>query len=301
MITMSRFITLRSRLGGWIIAVACLLLTPWLGGCSAVRLAYNQAGELAYWWADGYVDFDGAQSPRARQAIADWFNWHRSTQLPDYAQLLADWGRLSAGEVSAAQLCAASEDLRARLQRAAERALPDAAQMAASLTPEQLNHLERRLAKNNDDFRRNYLQPEREARRAAALKRAVDRAETFYGTLDARQLALLSTGLAQSPFDAQAWFSERQSLQQQALSQLRQARAERADTARVDALLRQWLAQSLKSPRPAYAAYQQRLTEFNCTLMAQLHNSTSPGQRQKLRDKLKGWEDDLRSLAAPPL
>jgi Family of unknown function (DUF6279) len=301
MITMSRFITLSSRLGGWIIAVAVLLLTPWLGGCSAVRLAYNQADDLAYWWADGYVDFDGAQTPRARQAIGDWFNWHRGTQLPDYAALLADWGRQAAGDVSAPQLCAANADLRARLQRAAERALPAMAQLAASLSPEQLNHLERRLAKNNGDFRRSYLQADREDRRAATLKRTVERAETLYGTLDARQVALLATGLAQSPFDAQVWFTERQTLQQQALAQLRQARAEQADADRFELLLRQWLAQSLNSPRPAYRAYQQRLTEHNCALGASLHNSSSAAQRQHLRDKFKGWEEDLRALATPPL
>ena len=201
---------MRSRLGGWIIAVACLLLLPWLAGCSTVRLAYNQADDLAYWWADGYVDFDGAQTPRARQAISDWFAWHRSTQLPDYAGLLADWGRQAAGDVSATQLCAVNDDLRARAQRAAERALPGLAGLAATLAPEQLNHLERRLAKNNNDFRQTYLQPEPEARRAATLKRTVDRAESFYGRLDARQLALLAGGLAQSPFDPHAWFAERQ-------------------------------------------------------------------------------------------
>ena len=33
-----------------------------LAGCSAVRLAYHQAPELAYWVLDDYADFNGAQS-----------------------------------------------------------------------------------------------------------------------------------------------------------------------------------------------------------------------------------------------
>jgi len=41
------------------------------------------------------------------------------------------------------------------------------------------------------------------------------------------------------------------------------------------------------------------LTEYNCALAAQLHNSTTPTQRGKARDNLKGWETDLRSLLAP--
>jgi hypothetical protein len=34
-----------------------------------------------------------------------------------------------------------------------------------------------------------------------------------------------------------------------------------------------------------------------------LHNSTTPAQRQAARNKLRGWEEDLRALAtqkAPP-
>ena len=48
--------------------------------------------------------------------------------------------------------------------------------------------------------------------------------------------------------------------------------------------------------------YQRRLTDYNCAFVAQLHNSTTPAQRQAARDKLKDWEEDLRALAVqkPP-
>ena len=55
---------------------------------------------------------------------------------------------------------------------------------------------------------------------------------------------------------------------------------------------------STRSPRPEYRAYQLRLRQDNCALAASLHNSTTPAQRQVARAKLKGWEEDLRSLAA---
>ena len=67
-------------------ALAALLLA----GCgSFLRLGYGQGPHLAYWWADGYLDLDGEQSLRLREALDDWFDWHRRTQLPDYAALLA--------------------------------------------------------------------------------------------------------------------------------------------------------------------------------------------------------------------
>jgi hypothetical protein len=42
-----------------------------------------------------------------------------------------------------------------------------------------------------------------------------------------------------------------------------------------------------------------KLAEYNCGLAAQIHNATTAAQRQKARDTLKGWEEDLRSLVAP--
>ena len=52
------------------------------------------------------------------------------------------------------------------------------------------------------------------------------------------------------------------------------------------------------SPRPAYREYQQRLYDYNCALVARLHNGTTPEQRRHGLERLKGWEDDLRALAA---
>jgi hypothetical protein len=52
------------------------------------------------------------------------------------------------------------------------------------------------------------------------------------------------------------------------------------------------------SPRPAYRDYLQRLTDYNCALVAGLHNSTTPEQRRHGLERLKGWEEDLRALAA---
>ena len=69
--------------------IAALLCAAWLlAGCSTLRLAYSQADHLTYWWLDGHVDFDGEQTRLTRDGIAQWFAWHRASQLPDYAALL---------------------------------------------------------------------------------------------------------------------------------------------------------------------------------------------------------------------
>ena len=107
------------------IIVALLLLTPaLLTGCSALRFGYKQAPELAFWWLDGYADFDEARSRQARERIAQWFAWHRRSQLPDAAALLARMQTDVLADASPDRACRWWSEWRSRAETAAEQALP---------------------------------------------------------------------------------------------------------------------------------------------------------------------------------
>ena len=84
-----------------IIASLCVAL----GACSALRIGYSQAPDLSYWWLDRYVDFNSAQTPRVRDALQQWFAWHRRSQLPDYAALLARAQAELAADTTPARVC----------------------------------------------------------------------------------------------------------------------------------------------------------------------------------------------------
>ena len=53
-----------------------------------------------------------------------------------------------------------------------------------------------------------------------------------------------------------------------------------------------------RSPRETYRRYNERLVEYNCGVVAALHNSTTPAQRRTAAKKLAGWESDLRFIVA---
>ena len=274
-----------------------------LGGCSAVRIGYNNAPTLAWWWLDGYMDFDATQAPRVKEALDQWFAWHRATQLPDYADLLAAAQLQVMQPATPQQVCRWSDDLRARLAAALAQGVPMAAELLPVLKPEQLAHLERRYRKSNRDFEEDFLQQPDE-RLKASIDRAIDRAEMLYGRLDERQRQLVAAGVAASPFDPALWYAERQALQSETLQTLARLTAGgpgRADRESNLAGL-QVLSMRLQRASPGpYRSYQQRLTDYNCAFIAQLHNSTTVAQRQTARSKLKGWEQDLRALAQKPL
>jgi hypothetical protein len=285
---------MRLRLRMWIIASAVLLLT----GCSAVRLVYNQGQTIAYWWLDGYFDFDTEQGNRAREALSDWFRWHRATQLPDYAGLLAQAQRQILQDVTPAETCRWVDEIRKRVEAAYMQGVPALAGIVRTLKPEQVRQVEKRYQKGDVDFRSDFLQATLAEQLEAANKRTVSRAEMLYGRLDDAQRKLIAEGVAASPFDARRWLVERQARQREIVETLRSLQSARADAARTEAALRVFAAHAVLSPRPVYREYQQRLYDYNCALAAKLHNSTTPEQRRHGQERLKGWEDDLRALAA---
>lgn len=276
-----------------------LSLLPLLASCSAVRLTYDQGPLLAYWWLDNYADFTSEQAPRVKRALADWFAWHRATQLPDYAQALATLQAMAVNPVTGTQACTVYAAWQRRVERAFDQAVPAVADLARTLTLEQINHIERRQLVKQEELVAEYLQADPAERQKAALERTIDRAEMVYGKLDESQRRLLASALLITPFNPRLWLAERRQRQVDLVQSLRRWQAERSDADTVQAGLRRLAAEAGKSPRPEYAAYAARLVQANCALVAQLHNSTTAAQRQHAVDRLKGWEADLRALTSP--
>jgi Family of unknown function (DUF6279) len=188
-----------------------------------------------------------------------------------------------------------------RAHSAFDRIAPAAAELMLTITPEQIKYLEQRYAKFNDEFRDDYLQPDPRKRAEENFKRTVDRAETLYGRLEEPQRARITEGLAKSPFDAEVWFAERRQRQQDALQMLRKLTTDKASREQALAALNGYVERLERSPREPYRRYNERLTEYNCAFGAGLHNVTTPAQRRTAADRLKGWEGDLRAIAAAPV
>lgn len=286
----------RSLIIGVVVALSALL-----GGCSALRIGYSTAPDLVYWWLDGYIDFDSTQTPRAREAIQQWFAWHRRAQLPDYAAQLARAQTEVLADTTSARACEWQTEVVKRAHTAFDRIAPAAADLMLSVTPEQIKYLDRRYTKYNAEFRDDYLQPDARKRAEANVKRTVDRAETLYGRIDDAQRARIAEGLARSPFDAELWFAERRQRQLEVLQMLRKLGTEKASREQALAELRGYVERLERSPREAYRRYASRLAEFNCGFAASLHNATTASQRRTAAEKLAGWEGDLRAIAAAPM
>ena len=84
-------------------------------GCSTIRFTYNHGDTLLYWWLNAYLDLDSDQSDWVKKDIDNLFQWHRTTQLRDYAGLLSKMQRQRGdGNVTQEELLSDYRDIKAR-------------------------------------------------------------------------------------------------------------------------------------------------------------------------------------------
>lgn len=269
--------------------VLCLAIL--LAGCSLGTLAYNRLPTWVYWRLDGLLDLSDTQAALVRPALREWHDWHRREHLPRYAEALRQWQQLALDDLSAEQTCRTFEQVRGWAHEAADRFLPAMAALAPTLSDAQLDHWGRQQRRQDAEFAEAFgdapgaVSPRR-------LQRAIDRAEMFYGRLDDAQRAWLRERLARSAFDPQRALEERQRRHAEAREAVQRIRAGQDPLRQVRAV---W-ANTLQSPRESYRLYSERLVRDGCAQFAELHNRTTPEQRQRAVQRLQAFERDVLLL-----
>ena len=267
-----------------------------LSGCSTIQLAYNQSDELLYWWIDAYVGLQDNQKPFTRDTLSSLQRWHRQQQLPEYVALLQRLQTMAPHDITPAQVCAVTDEMKTSFVTVLRFIEPEATRLAVQLTPEQLRNVRKRFDKTNKEWREDWLEGSADKRLKFRSKQALNRLEDFYGRLDAPQREVLQQWLNASVFDANLSYAERERRQADHLQTLQRMAQTGEANASTQALLRGWIDRSFNSPVERHRAYGQALWQENCDGFAKLHNSTTPAQRQRLLDSLRGYESDLRNL-----
>jgi hypothetical protein len=275
-----------------------LALAGLLQSCSIMKIAYNQAPELAYWHLDGHFDFTDAQSLQAKADLEKLLAWHRQTQLPGYIEALHKLQQQMPSDTDAAAACAIYTDVRGKLVTLSRQAEPPMATLVGSLQAGQLKNLERRFAKGNTEYREEVLEASPKAQRDKRYKEAVKRAEMLYGGLEKKQLAVIARRIDASHFDAPRSYAEKIRRQQDALHTLRPLVAGQGTPEKTQAAMRGLFERTITSPDAAYRDYMDKLTQDACATLAELHNSTTPAQRHKAVETLQRYEQDFRTLNA---
>lgn len=280
--------------------ICALALAAALGACSALKLGYGTLDDVGYWWLNGHFDFSENQAEQVRGELHKLHDWHRVNELPRLAEVLARAETLAAGPMTASQACALVPDLQARLKAVTERAEPAVAAIALQLTPRELEKLARKHRESNVKWAKDWINPPPAKVADKRLDQWLDRLEMIYGRLQEPQRQALRAGIEQSHFDSHRIFRERQRRQQDLVQVLTRISSAQPPVADVRMQLRAYVERSLVSPDPGYRAYQQSIIEEGCRVFAAVHASSTAEQKEHAVKRLRGYQRDLRELAATP-
>ena len=269
-----------------------------LAACSTIRFSYNHGDTLLYWWLDAYVDFEGDQSDGVKQDIKELFQWHRKTQLQDYAALLAKYQRQLAANPAQADLLNAYKEIRSRTETLAYHAVPDMVDLARSLTPEQIRQMEERFEKKNREYRSKFVSGSVEKRNEARYDKSMEQLKLWFGSFSREQEATLRRASDARPLDNNVWLEERVLRQRKILALVRKIQAEKPSkeqtTTMINGLIREFFTRMDAPERKAfYDSYTNATVNYILTAI----RIATPEQKAHAQKRMQGWIDDFNALA----
>jgi hypothetical protein len=264
-----------------------------LSGCTAVQFTYNNANSLIRYMAWDYVELDDSQSDQLRERVARLHAWHRANELPAYAAFLEDArGRVSKG-AARSDVEWAIAALRKTYRGMAARAAQEAAPILVTLRPEQIESLERRLAKDDAKFVREWLSGSAARRERRATERTLERFEDWTGDLTGPQRERIEQFVRAHPRIQEVRLEDRRRWQKQAVAYLREYR--KPDE------LGPRLAKLFSEPdaaRDADYARETRSWESDLAdLLVDIDRSLSAEQRDRVLRRMARYRDDFRALS----
>lgn len=271
-----------------------------IAGCSAIRLTYNHGDTLLYWWLNAYLDLDSDQSDWVKKDIDNLFQWHRSTQLRDYAGLMAKMQRqLADGNVTQDELLSDYRDIKTRTELLAFKALPQLADLAMSIKPDQIEQMEKKFAKNNDKFRRDFMSGSIEDQKNARYKKAMEQLNLWFGSFSRDQEAQLRKASDARPLDNDVWMQERLLRQKKIIALLQRIHQQKLNKEQtmsaIHDLLREFFDRMDAPERKAFFdAYVDSTSKFILTAI----RITTPEQKTHAQQRMQGWINDFNALAA---
>lgn len=280
------------------IAVCLIALLAVLAGCSSVRFTYNQGDTLLYWWLDSYADLEGEQADIAKRDIDKLFQWHRQTQLRDYATLLGTMQKELASNPTQADLVGIYKEIRVRGERLATRAVPEMTTLALSIKPDQIADIERKFNAKNAEYRKKFVEGSTDKRQRARFKKAMSQLELWFGNFSSEQENLLRKASDARALDGEVWLEERIWRQRRILALLHKFQQEKPNreqaAAQIAAMQRELFARTESPERKAfYDSYLDQTTRF---MLAAIRIAT-PAQKKHAQERMQGWINDFQTLA----
>ena len=286
---------MRNRFRAARVGLALVLVALVATACSFTKFGYNQADTLAAWTVDNYFDLEPHQKADFSKRFERFYAWHRTEQLPEYAQFFRTaQGRVQKG-IAREDVLWFVDGLRARVRTAGRHAAPDTAAFLATLTPAQVENLQKKWEKDNRKyFKENKVNGTPDERAEVEAKKLVKTFKECLTPLNSEQEARVLTMVRELPPIDQFRYNERLRRQKEFLALLQHRNEDRERfTARVSEWLTQWdKGRSAEDHKRLDAWWQKRAEIF-----VALDKSLTQEQRTASVQRMQTYIEDFTQLA----
>ena len=275
--------------------LAVLIISVSTSGCTT-KLAYDFLDWGLYWELKDYVKFTRDQRLLVKDEISQLIDWHRSDELPQYADQLEKLSKQLKSGITVEQLEESYNYLRGSWQRIVIKTLPAAVDITSNLNDQQVNDfLEMLIEKEGDDAKKiekgTHVRTVKK-REAYVSKKIVE----VIGPLNEAQKALIAQWAQRMKPTKE--FSLAQAIQWR--TKMQTVLAERHD----EQQLQKNLMVLFANPDQLRSASYRRVIDKNKHLVMQLlldlNQTLTHQQRSKLVKKLNGYIEDFRDLSDRP-
>ncbi len=264
----------------WRLLILLLALLLGLAGCSAISVAYNQADFLLRVYADDYVELEPDQAARELAR-------HRAEELPYLAGFIEAMILANHQGFSASYSRCLLDQLDEVYRRQARYAVKLATPFLASLTPDQIQALDRRFQEDMAEDMAEAVEETTPAGKRERVARYLETLEDWTGPLNASQEALVSDIVDRMPQSRSAFLAYREQKRAELIALLR----ERPGEERIQTFLDDWLVELRGLPAPLTRA-RGEMRPLVMELFGRLHERLDTVQRQHLDRRLQ----DLRPV-----
>jgi len=275
--------------------LAVLVISVSTSGCTT-KLAYDFLDWGLYWELRDYVKFNRDQRFRVKDEISQLIDWHRSEELPQYADQLEKLSKELKSGITVGQLEEFSNNLRDSWQRIVIKTLPATVDIISNLNDEQVNDFfEMLIEKEGDDAKK--IEKGTNARTLKKREAYVSKKIVgVIGKLNEDQKSLIAQ-----------WALSMKPTKELSLAQAIQWRT-RMQTVLAERHNEQQLENNLMvlfaNPDQLRSTSYRRVIEKNKRLIMQLlfdlNQTLTKQQRSKLVKKLQSYINDFRDLSDRP-
>ena len=272
-----------------------LVLVALVAACSFTRFGYNQADTIVSWMVNDYFDLDSQQKQDFQKRFDRLYTWHRQEQLPEYAAFMKTArGRVQQG-MTRDDVLWFVDNLRSRVRTTARKAGPDAAALLATITPAQVENLQRKWEKDNAKYAKEHrIRGTQDERNEAEARRVIKHFKEWLTPLNSEQEQRVTALVRDLPPIEQFRYGERLRRQKEFLDVLAH-RGE--DRERFTGRVTEWLANWDKGRS---ADDQKRLDAWwakRADVFVALERMLTPEQRVVALQRMQNYIEDFTQLA----